>query len=88
MSTISTINAKTYEPTAARSVAFLGLGVMGLIIPAMLIRIAKGHTGRKVVFDRGDKAGLRRLADERARVYEGLEHADGAGRQTDGVGTA
>jgi uncharacterized protein involved in response to NO len=25
---------------------------MGLIIPAMLIRIAKGHTGRKVVFDR------------------------------------
>jgi uncharacterized protein involved in response to NO len=24
---------------------------MGLIIPAMLIRIAKGHTGRKVVFE-------------------------------------
>ena len=31
------------------------LGAMGLIIPAMLIRIAKGHTGRKVVFDRIDK---------------------------------
>ncbi len=35
-----------------------GLGVMGLIIPAMLIRIAKGHTGRKVAFDTGDKAVL------------------------------
>ncbi len=31
------------------------LGVMGLIIPAMLIRIAKGHTGRKVVFEKIDK---------------------------------
>ncbi|NMF90288.1 NnrS family protein [Aromatoleum petrolei] len=30
-------------------------GVMGLIIPAMLVRISKGHTGRKVVFDAGDK---------------------------------
>jgi uncharacterized protein involved in response to NO len=35
-----------------------GLGVMGLIIPAMLVRIAKGHTGRKVAFDAGDKAVL------------------------------
>lgn len=34
-------------------------GVMGLIIPAMLIRISRGHTGRKVVFDAGDKAVLR-----------------------------
>jgi uncharacterized protein involved in response to NO len=33
-------------------------GVMGLIIPAMLIRIAKGHTGRKVVFDTLDKSAL------------------------------
>jgi uncharacterized protein involved in response to NO len=31
------------------------LGVMGLIIPAMLIRIANGHTGRKVVFEAIDK---------------------------------
>jgi uncharacterized protein involved in response to NO len=31
---------------------------MGLIIPAMLIRISKGHTGRKVVFDRLDKGVL------------------------------
>jgi uncharacterized protein involved in response to NO len=42
----------------AVSMHVFGLGVMGLIIPAMLIRIAKGHTGRKVVFDRGDKAVL------------------------------
>jgi uncharacterized protein involved in response to NO len=33
-------------------------GVMGLIIPAMLIRISKGHTGRKVSFDLGDRAVL------------------------------
>lgn len=30
-------------------------GVMGFIMPAMLIRIAKGHTGRKPVFDTADK---------------------------------
>ncbi len=34
----------------AFSVHVFALGVMGLIIPAMLIRIANGHTGRKVVF--------------------------------------
>jgi len=34
-------------------------GVMGLIIPAMLIRISKGHTGRKVAFDTLDKVALR-----------------------------
>jgi uncharacterized protein involved in response to NO len=34
------------------------LGAMGLVIPAMLIRIAKGHTGRQVVFDAIDKAVL------------------------------
>jgi uncharacterized protein involved in response to NO len=39
----------------AFSMHVFALGVMGLIIPAMLIRIAKGHTGRKVVFDRIDK---------------------------------
>ena len=33
-------------------------GVMGLIIPAMIIRISNGHTGRKVVFDRRDKGVL------------------------------
>ena len=42
----------------AASMHVFGLGVMGLITPAMLIRISKGHTGRKVVFDRGDKAAL------------------------------
>jgi uncharacterized protein involved in response to NO len=30
-------------------------GVMGLVIPAMLIRICNGHTGRQVVFRRADK---------------------------------
>lgn len=30
-------------------------GAMGLVIPAMLIRISKGHTGRKVVFEPLDK---------------------------------
>ncbi len=33
-------------------------GVMGLIIPGMLVRISKGHTGRKVVFDALDKLAL------------------------------
>lgn len=33
-------------------------GAMGLVIPAMLIRIAKGHTGRKVVFEPLDKLAL------------------------------
>jgi len=42
----------------AFSMHVFGLGVMGLIIPAMLIRIAKGHTGRKVVFDPIDKGVL------------------------------
>lgn len=33
-------------------------GVMALIIPAMLVRISKGHTGRPVVFGRADKLAL------------------------------
>ncbi|MFZ5524582.1 MAG: NnrS family protein [Pseudomonadota bacterium] len=40
------------------SIHVFTFGVMGLIIPAMLIRIAKGHTGRKVVFDTLDKFAL------------------------------
>ena len=39
----------------AFSMHVFALGVMGLIIPAMLIRIANGHTGRKVVFEAIDK---------------------------------
>jgi uncharacterized protein involved in response to NO len=39
----------------AVSVHVFGLGVMGFIIPAMLIRISKGHTGRKVLFDPIDR---------------------------------
>ncbi|NMG75231.1 NnrS family protein [Aromatoleum diolicum] len=37
------------------SVHVFTFGVMGLIIPAMLVRISKGHTGRKVMFDAGDR---------------------------------
>lgn len=33
-------------------------GVIGLIAPAMIVRISKGHTGRKVVFEAWDKAAL------------------------------
>lgn len=33
-------------------------GTMGLIIPAMMIRVSKGHTGRPVVFDFFDKSAL------------------------------
>ena len=41
------------------SIHVFTFGVMGLIIPGMLIRISKGHTGRKVVFDALDKSALR-----------------------------
>ena len=34
------------------------VGVMGTILPAMIVRISKGHTGRNVVFERADKAVL------------------------------
>jgi len=37
------------------SVHLFTFGVMGLVIPGMIVRISKGHTGRKVVFDGGDK---------------------------------
>jgi len=34
------------------------VGVMGTILPAMIVRISKGHTGRNVVFEPADKAVL------------------------------
>ena len=40
------------------SVHLFTFGAMGCIIPAMIIRIAKGHTGRKVAFDVLDRAVL------------------------------
>ncbi|MBM4336632.1 MAG: NnrS family protein [Deltaproteobacteria bacterium] len=40
------------------SVHLFTLGAMGLITPAMIVRISRGHTGRKVVFDALDKAVL------------------------------
>jgi len=33
-------------------------GAMGLIVPAMIVRISKGHTGHKVSFEAADKAVL------------------------------
>ncbi|MCL2344701.1 MAG: NnrS family protein [Desulfobulbus sp.] len=37
------------------SVHLFTVGVMGCVIPAMMIRIANGHTGRKVVFTGADR---------------------------------
>lgn len=39
-------------------VHLFSFGPMGLIIPAMLVRISKGHTGRRVVFEPADRAAL------------------------------
>lgn len=39
----------------ALTVHVFTFGAMGLVIPAMIVRIVKGHTGRKVGFDVGDK---------------------------------
>ncbi len=44
--------------TGAVSVHLFSFGVMGVIIPSMIVRIAKGHTGRKVAFDALDRAVL------------------------------
>ncbi|MEI7455698.1 MAG: NnrS family protein, partial [Nitrosomonadales bacterium] len=46
------------EMSASLSAHIFTFGAMGLIIPAMMIRISKGHTGRKVFFDRVDKLAL------------------------------
>lgn len=43
------------------SIHVFTFGVMGLVIPAMLMRISKGHTGRKVSFDSLDKWVLRTM---------------------------
>jgi uncharacterized protein involved in response to NO len=40
------------------SVHLFTVGAMGLILPAMIVRISKGHTGREVVFEPADKAVL------------------------------
>lgn len=42
----------------AAAVHTFTFGTMGLIIPAMITRVAKGHTGRPPVFDRFDQAAL------------------------------
>lgn len=40
------------------SIHLFTFGAMGTVIPAMIIRISKGHTGRKVVFDAIDRGVL------------------------------
>ncbi|MCR4299014.1 MAG: NnrS family protein [Gallionella sp.] len=40
------------------SIHLFTFGAMGLVIPAMIVRISKGHTGRKVAFDALDKLAL------------------------------
>jgi uncharacterized protein involved in response to NO len=47
------------EWAGSLSVHVFTFGVMGLVIPSMIIRITKGHTGRKVVFDSLDLWALR-----------------------------
>ncbi|MDD4979627.1 MAG: NnrS family protein [Gallionella sp.] len=47
-----------FSVSASWSIHVFTLGAMGLIIPAMLVRIGKGHTGRKVNFDSLDKSAL------------------------------
>ena len=46
------------EGAASMSVHVFTFGAMGLVIPAMIVRISKGHTGRKVIFDALDKLAL------------------------------
>jgi uncharacterized protein involved in response to NO len=50
--------ARPYTWVGTVSVHLFTLGVMGLIVPAMITRIAKGHTGRKAAFETPDKAVL------------------------------
>lgn len=40
------------------SMHLFAFGAMGMVIPAMIVRISKGHTGRKVAFDALDKLAL------------------------------
>jgi uncharacterized protein involved in response to NO len=44
--------------SASQSIHVFTFGAMGLIIPAMQVRISKGHTGRKVIFEKLDKLAL------------------------------
>ena len=40
------------------SIHLFTFGAMGVIVPAMIVRISKGHTGRKLAFEAADKAVL------------------------------
>jgi uncharacterized protein involved in response to NO len=49
---------RTFVWVGTVSVHLFTFGAMGLIVPAMIVRISKGHTGRKATFDTLDKAAL------------------------------
>lgn len=51
-------HAGLYTGVGTLSTHAFTLLCMGLIIPAMLIRICQGHTGRKLLFTRSDRVGL------------------------------
>ncbi len=54
------------------------VGVLGTIMPAMIVRIAKGHTGREVVFESADKLVLwLMIAGLAARVVAPQLHPGG-----------
>ncbi|MDI6747367.1 MAG: NnrS family protein [Rhodocyclaceae bacterium] len=56
---ISAVGQFTQLPwVGSVSAHVFAVGVMGLILPAMIVRISKGHTGRNVVFERADKVVL------------------------------
>ena len=46
------------EWNISTSMHIFTFGAMGLIIPGMVVRIAKGHTGRKVAFETMDKLAI------------------------------
>jgi uncharacterized protein involved in response to NO len=48
-------HAVQMEGGASLSMHVFTFGAMGLVVPAMIVRISKGHTGRKVAFDGLDK---------------------------------
>ncbi len=67
----------TTQELTSLSIHVFTFGAMGLIIPAMLIRISQGHTGRKVIFDHLDKLALRvMILAFVLRIVAPLLHAD------------
>ncbi|MBC7172573.1 MAG: NnrS family protein, partial [Polyangiaceae bacterium] len=55
-------HAGVYVGTGSLATHVFVFVCMGLVIPAMLIRISQGHTGRKLVFTRSDRVALLAMA--------------------------